>query len=258
MFCANRLAIVQKKTAPQIASRSKRSTASAVQAPCHVLNSPPSVRAGGTGGIVQAAANPTSERRAKGRGANQVESPVKDKRKPGAAVPVRMAAKVHYSSWQLPAANRSCGTNSARIPYLAGLKRALWTPIPPSTIKGRTPPAGLIQRAAVAALISSISTDFIRIMMVRLLTRSASRPATVDTSASGAVNTMKASVVWVCDAVSNSEPGAIVEASWRMANRATINFQALSLNAPQNWAMSNPRRGDVVLAMNSRNVSPSL
>src|SRR5215470_14367590 len=121
MFCAKRLAIVQKKTAPQIANRSRRSEVSAVQAPCHVLNSPPSVRAGGTGGIVQAAANPISERRANGRGANQVESPVTDNRMPGVAVPVRMAAKVHISSWPLPAANRSCGNNSARIPYLAGL-----------------------------------------------------------------------------------------------------------------------------------------
>src|SRR5262249_15300307 len=88
LFCAKRQAIVQKKTAPQIANRSRRSEASAVQAPCHVLNSPPSVRAGGTGGIVQAAANPTSERRANGRGANQVESPVTDNRMPGVAVPV--------------------------------------------------------------------------------------------------------------------------------------------------------------------------
>src|SRR5687767_4822196 len=31
-----------------------------------------------------------------------------------------------------------------------------------------------------------------------------------------------------------------------MASKATISFHALSLNAPQNWAMSNPRRGDVI------------
>ncbi len=162
---------------------------------------------------------------------------------PGAAVPVRIAAKVHISNRPLPAASRSCGSNSARIPYLAGLKSALWTPMPPSTINGRMPPAGLIQSATVAALISSTSTDFIRMITVRLLTRSASTPATTDTSASGNVNTTKASVVCVWEAVSNSRPGEVREASCRMASKATINFQALSLNAPQNWAISNPRRG---------------
>ena len=48
---------------------------------------------------------------------------------------------------------------------------------------------------------------------MRLLTRSASKPAAIDTTASGKVKMTKANVVWVCEAVSNSGPGAIVEAS---------------------------------------------
>ncbi len=105
------------------------------------------------------------------------------------------------------------------------------------------PPAGLIQSATVAADIKRISTDFMMMMMVRLLTRSARTPATKDTKARGSVKTTNARVVWVCEAVSNSGPGAIVAAICLMPNRATISFQALSLNAPQNWAMRRPRRG---------------
>ena len=129
------------------------------------------------------------------------------------------------------------------MPYFAGLNSALWMPIQPSTINGRMPPAGLLQRAAAAAAIKSTSTDFIMMMTVRLLTRSARTPATIETKASGRVKTIKARAVWVCAAVSNSGPGAMVPASCRMASRATISFQALSLKAPMNWAMRRPRSG---------------
>ena len=50
----------RKRRRRMMANRSMRSRASANQAPCNVFSSPPSARAGGTGGIVQAALNPTS------------------------------------------------------------------------------------------------------------------------------------------------------------------------------------------------------
>ena len=114
MFWAKRLAIVQKNTAPQMASRSMRSRAMADQAPFSVFISPPSARAGGTGGIVQAALNPTNASVVSSSGATHTAFPVRDMRMPGVAVPVKMAKNVHISSCPLPAANRSCGKSSAK------------------------------------------------------------------------------------------------------------------------------------------------
>jgi hypothetical protein len=65
----------------------------------------------------------------------------------------------------------------------------------------------------------------------------------METKARGSVKMTNAMVVWVWEAVSNSAPGAIEAANCLMPNKATINFQALSLNAPQNCAISRPRRG---------------
>lgn len=49
-------------------------------------------------------------------------------------------------------------------------------------------------------------------------------------------------MVWVCEAISKAGPDmSVVAATCLMARRATISFQALSLNAPKNWAMSKPR-----------------
>jgi hypothetical protein len=55
----------------------------------------------------------------------------------------------------------------------------------------------------------------------------------------------KACVVVACEAASKSVPDAPVEAATcLMARRATMSFQALSLKAPKNCAMSNPRRAE--------------
>ena len=177
------------------------------------------------------------------RGAIQRWSPAVCKRKPPAAVPVRMAAKVQTSNRPLPAARRSCGINSGRMPYFDGAKSALCAPIPHKTINGRMPPAGFTQSATVPALMRSTSTTLIAMMTVRLLRRSAKVPPTNDSNISGKVKMIKVSAVCVCAAVSSSGPGAIPAVACRMASNATMSFQALSLNAPKNCAINSPRRG---------------
>jgi hypothetical protein len=48
-----------------------------------------------------------------------------------------------------------------------------------------------------------------------------------------------------------------VAASCLMPSKATISFQALSLNAPQNWAINRPRRGcEEVSAMDEGKGNP--
>jgi len=186
---------------------------------------------------------PATDKAAKGRGAIQIKSPAGCKRKPPAAVPARMAANVQSSNRPFPAARRSCGINSGRMPYFDGPKSALCAPIPHKTINGRMPPLGFSQSATVPALIRSTSTALIAMMTVRLLRRSAKVPPTNDNNISGKVKMMKVIAVCVCAAVSSSGPGTICAVACRMANRATMSFQALSLNAPQNWAMRRPRSG---------------
>ncbi len=193
--------------------------------------------------MVKAETRPMIDRAAKVSGAIQRASPAVCKRKPPAAVPVRMAAKVHISNRPLPAARRSCGINSGRMPYFDGLNSALCTPIPHKTINGKMPLPGFSHRATVPALMSSTSTTLMAMMTVRLLRRSASVPPTSDSNTSGKVKMMKVVAVCVCAAVSSSGPGAICAVACRIASRATISFHALSLNAPQNWAISRPRRG---------------
>ena len=87
-----------------------------------VAPTPPAARAGDTCGTLKAVVKPTTEKPVNASGASQVWSPAICSRKPPAAVPVRMAAKVHISSRPLPTASRSCGINSGRIPYFEGLK----------------------------------------------------------------------------------------------------------------------------------------
>ena len=177
------------------------------------------------------------------RGASHGEEPAWPSNMPPAAVPPRMARKVHISRRPFPDASRSWPISSGRMPYLAGLKMALCTPIPASTTRGQMPPAGLRNSAIVAAIIRPTSTAFIVMMTVRLLSRSANTPATIDVHISGSVKTTNAIVVWVCEAVSKSGPGAMAAAIWRMPSSATISFHALSLKAPQNWAMRSARNG---------------
>mgnify|MGYP003694145461 CR=1 FL=1 len=78
---------------------------------------------------------------------------------------------------------------------------------------------------------------------MRLLRRSAKVPPTNDSNISGKVKMIKVSAVCVCAAVSIAGPGAICAVACRMASKATMSFQALSLNAPKNWAIKSPRRG---------------
>ncbi len=207
-----------------------------------VAPTPPSVRAGTTGGMENAVTRPMTDRMVSASGASHVRSPASCKRKPPAAVPSKMAEKVHSSKSPLPAASRSWGISSGRIPYFDGLKSALWTPIPQRTIRGSMPPAGLIQSATVPAAIKRISTTLIVMMTVRLLTRSARVPPTSERSTNGKVKMTNAFAVWVCATVSSSGPGAIPAVACRMASKATISFQALSLKAPQNCAVRRPRR----------------
>ena len=130
------------------------------------------------------------------------------------------------------------------MPYLAGLKNALWTPIPPRTIKAGHPPAGFFQSATVPAPISATSPTFMAMMTVRLLNRSDSTPATRENSMSGRLKTTKAMVACVWEAASNAGPvGPTAAVTCLMASKATISFQALSLNAPKNCAINRPRRG---------------
>ena len=129
------------------------------------------------------------------------------------------------------------------MPYFDGPKSALCTPIPHKTINGRMPPVGFSQSATVPALIRNTWTILIAMMTVRLLRRSAKVPPTNDSNISGKVKMIKVSAVCVCVAVSSSGPGSICSVACRKASKATISFQALSLNAPQNWAMRRPRSG---------------
>ncbi len=77
---------------------------------------------------------------------------------------------------------------------------------------------------------------------VRLLKRSATIAAGNDTSMRGSVKATKAFVASTCDAAANATvPG--VNARFLIAIRATKTFNALSLNAPRNWAKSSPRSG---------------
>src|SRR5256885_5757353 len=124
----------------------------AAQAPRIVEPTPPVERAAWTRGTPKAATKPTTEKAAKTRGAIQTCSSAVCKRKPPAAVPARMAAKVQTSNRPLPEARRSCGINSGRMPYFDGPKSALCAPIPHKTINGGVPQAEVSQRAKVPAL----------------------------------------------------------------------------------------------------------
>lgn len=129
---------------------------------------------------------------------------------------------------------------------MAGLKMALCTPMPARTASAQNPPVGWVNRAKVAPTMRSTSITFIVRMTVRLLRRSANRPAMREVRMSGKVKTTIASVVWACEAVSSSGPGASWEATARMPSSATMNFHALSLKAPQNCAIKSPRSGNRV------------
>ena len=83
------------------------------------------------------------------------------------------------------------------MPYLAGLKNALWTPMPPRMIKAGHPPAGSFQSATAPAPISATSLTFMAIMTVRLLKRSDRTPDTREKSMSGRLKTTKAMVACV-------------------------------------------------------------
>src|SRR5574340_1281482 len=92
-------------------------------------------------------------------------------------------------------------------------------------------------------VMSRTSTAFIVMMTVHLLRRSAKKPDTTDVRISGKVKTTMARVVWACEAVSSSCPGDRVAVAALIPRSATMNFQALSLKAPQNCAVSSPRNG---------------
>ncbi len=99
-------------------------------------------------------------------------------------------------------------------------------------------------RETVAAAIIISSSTFIQMMTVRLLTRSHRRPAGREKTASGITRTRKARVVWLSVAASRSAASATGLASTAAtASSTTMIFHALSLNAPKNWQISNPRRG---------------
>ncbi len=187
--------MVQKKTAPVMARRNRRSARSADRAPRKVSKRPPVMRAGGTFGTAHAAANPTIARRVSASGAIHGRSPAPANRNPPAVVPVRMARNVNNSRTLFPRASWSCRSNSGRMPYLAGLKMALWTPMPASTTSAQRPPVGWENKVSVAPVISRTSTAFIVMMTVRLLMRSAKNPATNEVRTSGRVKTTMASVV---------------------------------------------------------------
>ena len=164
--------MVQNMIFTPMASRNRRSARIAVQATAIVAATPPSDLAAGTCGTVQAAMNPTTARTVRVSPASQGLAWERPRKRPPAVVPPMMAKKVHIFSRPLPSESCSYESNSGRMPYLAGLKNALWTPIPPRTIKAGHPPAGFHQSATVPAPISATSPTFMAMMTVRLLNRS--------------------------------------------------------------------------------------
>ena len=114
------------------------------------------------------------------------------------------------------------------------------------THNGRVPPSGLKKRAVVPAPINRTSRAFMPTITVRLLNRSENTPAKTDTIIRGKVNMTKVCVVCAWEAASKAGPEvSTVAATCLIARRATMSFQALSLNAPKNWAMRSPRRAVV-------------
>lgn len=89
---------------------------------------------------------------------------------------------------------------------------------------------------------STISSAFMYTIKLRLESLSASTPAGSENSISGTVSVTSANMACVCEAASSSGP-AFMPASERRPSVMTTIFQALSLNAPKNCAISNPRSG---------------
>jgi hypothetical protein len=116
--------------------------------------------------------------------------------KPAATMPLMIAIMVPSSRTPLPHESRFSGSSSGRIPYFAGPKKALCTPMRKThpSCKGRLCRAS----ANTASSITPISNVFTAMATCRLLCCTASWPAAIENRMNGIANRKVASDSSVC------------------------------------------------------------